>query len=120
MDSNNLIHPNIHGFRAGHSTTTGLIQMYDAWVEALDCNEYSGACFLDLSAAFDIVDHPLLLEKLGLYGFSENSINWVASYLGGRSQTVYIYRIIPVKNSPSTNRCSTRLYTWTPALYNIY
>ena len=100
MDSNHLIHPNHHGFRAGHSTTTGLIQMYDAWVEALDCNEYSGACFLDLSAAFDIVDHPLLLEKLGLYGFSENSLNWVASYLGGRSQTVYIEsfqsRILPV------------------------
>ena len=62
MDSNHLIHPNHHGFRAGHSTTTGLIQMYDAWVEALDFKEYSGACFLDLSAAFDIVDHPLLHE----------------------------------------------------------
>ena len=90
MDSNHLIHLNHHGFRAGHSTTTGLIQMYDAWVEALDCKEYSGACFLDLSAAFDIVDHPLLLDKLGLYGFSENFINWVASYLAGRSQTVYM------------------------------
>ena len=67
MDSNHLIHPNHHGFRAGHSTTTGLIQMYDAWVEALDCDKYTGACFLDLSAAFDIVDHPLLIEKLKLF-----------------------------------------------------
>ena len=90
MDSNHLIHPNHHGFRAGHSTTTGLIQMYDAWVEALDCDKYTGACFLDLSEAFDIVDHPLLMEKLKLYGFSENSLSWVGSYLTGRSQTVYI------------------------------
>ena len=68
MNTNHLLHPNHHGFRAGHSTTTGLIQMYDAWVEALDRDQYTGACFLDLSAAFDIVDHPLLLEKLKLYG----------------------------------------------------
>ena len=33
LDSNNLIHPNHHGSRAGHSTSTALIQMYDKWVE---------------------------------------------------------------------------------------
>ena len=90
MDSNELLHPNHHGFRAGHSTTTCLIQMYDAWVEAVDQGRHTGACFLDLSAAFDIVDHPLLLEKLKLYGFSENALSWVGSYLTGRSQSVYI------------------------------
>ena len=90
MDTNHLLHPNHHGFRAGHSTTTGLIQMYDSWVEAVDKNQYTGACFLDLSAAFDIVDHPLLLEKLKLYGFSESALHWLSSYLSGRSQAVYI------------------------------
>ena len=89
MDTNHLLHPNHHGFRAGHSTT-GLIQMYDSWVEAIDRDQYTGACFLDLSAAFDIVDHPLLLEKLKLYGFSDTSLQWFSSYLSGRSQTVYI------------------------------
>ena len=73
MDSNHLLHPNHHGFRAGRSTTTGLIQMYDKWVESIDRGQYTGACFLDLSAAFDIVDHPLLLEKSQLYGFSGNA-----------------------------------------------
>ena len=90
MDTNQLIHPNHHGFRAAHSTTTGLIQMYDAWVEAVEHKQYTGVCFLDLSAAFDIVDHPLLLEKLKLYGFTDNSLNWMESYLSGRNQTVYI------------------------------
>ena len=64
--------------------------MYDSWVEAIDKNQYTGACFLDLSAAFDIVDHPLLLEKLKLYGFSESALHWLSSYLSGRSQAVYI------------------------------
>ena len=45
---------------------------------------------LDLSAAFNFVDHPLLLEKLSLYGFSDDALNWVRSYLTGRSQRVYI------------------------------
>ena len=100
LDSNQLIHPNHHGFRAAHSTTTGLIQMYDKWVEALEDKQYTGVCFLDLSAAFDIVDHPLLLDKLKLYGFADNSLNWVASYLSGRKQTVYIEstlaKVLPV------------------------
>ena len=90
MNTNQLIHPNHHGFRAAHCTTTGLIQMYDSWVEALEHNQVTGVCFLDLSAAFDIVDHPLLLQKLKLYGFADESLNWVKSYLGGRSQSVYI------------------------------
>ena len=76
--------------RSVHCTKTGLIQMYDSWVEAVDKNQYTGACFLDLSAAFDIVDRPLLLEKLKLYGFSESALHWLSSYLSGRSQAVYI------------------------------
>ena len=40
--------------------------------------------------SLDIVDHPLLLEKLKLYGFSETALPWFNSYLSGRSQAVYI------------------------------
>ena len=86
----------------GHSTTTYLIQMYDAWVEGVDQGQHTdtGACFLDLSAVFDVVDHPLLVEKLRLFGFTEESLSWVTSYLSDRSQTVYIEgffsKILPV------------------------
>ena len=64
FEKNKLIHPNHHGFRAAHSTATCLIQMYDKWVEAIEDGKFTGVCFLDLSAAFDMVDHSLLLEKL--------------------------------------------------------
>ena len=90
MEANQLIHPNHHGFRAGHSTVTSLIQMYDKWVDVLEYHQFTGVCFLDLSAAFDTVDHTLLLEKLKLYGFNEKAILWIGSYLEGRQQTVYI------------------------------
>ena len=45
---------------------------------------------LDLSAAFGMVDLNLLLEKLIIYGFHENAIEWIKSYLIERSQKVLI------------------------------
>ena len=43
-----------------------------------------------MSAAFDIVDHPILLKKLQLYGFDSGFLEWIASYLDNRSQCVSI------------------------------
>ena len=90
MDSNNFFHPNHHGFRAKHSTSTAMIQMYDTWVQAVDKGELTGVCMLDMSAAFDVVDHDLLLSKLGLYGFDGRALEWMENYLSGRSQAVCI------------------------------
>ena len=64
--------------------------MQDTWVGALEDGDLSGVCLLDMSAAFDIVDHPLLLKKLELYGFGGNSLEWVNSYLTNRRQCVSI------------------------------
>ena len=90
LNSNNLLHPNHHAYRSGHNTTTALIQMYDTWINAYEDGELSGVCLLDMSAAFDIVDHSLLLKKMKLYGFGEDSLEWTESYLTGRSQCVSI------------------------------
>ena len=90
MENNNLVHPNHHGFRSGHSTASCLIQMYDKWVEAVEEKKFTGVCFLDLSAAFDMVNHSLLLQKLSLYGFDKNSLQWMTSYLENRKQRVCI------------------------------
>ena len=66
FDTNNLFHPNHHGFRQHHNTCTALVQMYDGWVEAAERGELTGVCMLDMSAAFDVVNHQLLLKKLRL------------------------------------------------------
>ena len=67
-----------------------MIQMYDSWVQAVDKGELTGVCMLDMSAAFDVVDHGILLDKLKLYGFDEQALMWMENYLSGRSQAVYI------------------------------
>ena len=77
MESQKLFHPCHHGFRASHSTSTGLIQMYDSWLESIEKGHYAAACFLDLSAAFDVVDHRLLIDRLRLYGFKDCSLDWI-------------------------------------------
>ena len=90
ISENNLIHPSHHAYRSNHNTTTALIQMYDIWLDSLEKAEMAGLCFLDMSAAFDIVDHSLLIKKLELYGFESSMVEWVSSYLTGRSQCVSI------------------------------
>ena len=90
LDSNQLLHPNHHGSRRAHSTCTALLQMYDTWVQAVDDGNMAGVMMIDLSAAFDMVDHAILLQKLELLGLNNMAVAWFGSYLQGRSQTVCI------------------------------
>ena len=90
METNNLLHPSHHGFRAKHNTSTALLQMIDTWVEAFDKDDVTAVVMVDLSAAFDVVDHMILLQKLEIYGFEMKEILWMKSYLTERKQQVYV------------------------------
>ena len=90
LDTNLLLHPNHHGSRRAHNTCTALLQMYDTWIEAVENGDMAGVMMVDLSAAFDMVDHDLLLQKLELLGLDDQSVGWFRSYLSNRSQTVCI------------------------------
>ena len=88
--ANSLIHPNHHGYIQNCSTSTALQQMYDIWLQALDDQNMAAVLFLDLSAGFDVVNHEILLRKLKMYKFSDNTLCWFESYLTNRSQSVQI------------------------------
>ena len=87
---NNLWHPNHHGFKANHSTATAISQIYDFWIQAAEKKELTATLLLDLSAAFHVVNHEILLDKLKLYNFSPKTIAWFRSYLEGRKQVVVV------------------------------
>ena len=67
LEENNILHLEHHGIRAKHSEVTVLLQMFDTWIDALGQNEGSAVLMLDMSAAFDVIDHEILLEKIEHY-----------------------------------------------------
>ena len=71
---NELWHPNHHGFRPNHSTSTAISQLYDIWIRNAEKKELTATLLLDLSCAFDVVDHLILIEKLKIYNFSRDTI----------------------------------------------
>ena len=56
--------------------------------QAIDNNEYTIGVFLDLSKAFDTVNHDILLHKLEHYGIRGVALNWFQNYLSNRKQIV--------------------------------
>ena len=90
LEENKILNPSHHGFRSSHSICTALLEMYDAWTEAHENGKISAIIMLDLSSAFDVVDFSILIQKMELYGFDEQSIKWLSSYLTDRSQRVLI------------------------------
>ena len=88
--TNDLFHGNHHGGLPHHSTTTALVQLQDMFLQAAKSKKLSGALLLDQSAAYDLLDHSILLKKLKVYNFDQNSINWFKSYLSDRSQSVQV------------------------------
>jgi len=61
-------HVNLHfkAFLENHSCQTALIRLVDDWISAVDKNEVVGTLLLDLSKAFDLVNHSLLLQNTAL------------------------------------------------------
>jgi hypothetical protein len=90
LEKNKLIHPNLHGSRSGHNTSTALNQLYDKWVEEVDEGNLVGVLFCNQSAAFDLCDHNILLEKLKLMGLENTAMWWIKSYLSSRQQSCFV------------------------------
>ncbi|MCP4485710.1 MAG: reverse transcriptase family protein, partial [Flavobacteriaceae bacterium] len=78
------------GFREGHSTTQALIEITDRLKNAMDAKKLTCGIFIDLTKAFDTVDHDILLKKMHNYGIRGNVNNLFKSYLSNRQQYVKV------------------------------
>jgi len=89
LKDNGLLPKLQSGFRAYHSTETAVVKVVGDILHALDTGNIALLTLLDLSAAFDSVDHSVLLRRLQKsYGLHGTVIGWFASYLTARSQYV--------------------------------
>ena len=90
MTRNKILHPSLHGYRQNRSTLTALLEMYEKWSFSASNGHVSGAVFLDLSAAYDLVPPDILQEKLKIYGLDRSFLNWMDDYMSMRFQAVWI------------------------------
>ena len=90
FNTENIIVSNQLGFRAGKTTTDCLVDLVDDITKAIDEGSYAVSIFLDLSKAFDTVNHSILLSKLDLYGIRAGENQWFKSYLSKRKQKVFV------------------------------
>ena len=77
-----------HGFKKLHSTNTAMLSIQNVISKALDKNNYAALISLDLSAAFDVVDHSLLLRRLQVMGLPTKIISLLQSWLLNRKMYV--------------------------------
>jgi hypothetical protein len=101
FESNGLIHNSQYGFRSKLSCETALNSMISGWRKSLNNKEFSVSVFLDLSKAFDTVNHSLLLDKLEYYYFSNSSLSLFKNYLTNR------FTITKLNNSFSKKELTT-------------
>ena len=76
----------LSAYRKMHNTQSVLVKAIEDWKLALDNGKYCGAIMMDLSKAFDVIPHGLLLAKLHAYGFKSNCLELIADYLKDRYQ----------------------------------
>jgi hypothetical protein len=88
--SHGIVHGNQFGFRKGHSTSHALNYSVEKIQSLLDKKQHVLGIFIDLSKAFDTLDHGKLLTKLSNYGIRGNALNLISSYLSDRKQYVSV------------------------------
>ena len=83
-----LVNSSQHGFIPGRSCTTQLVEVLNHIGSLLDSGKQTDVIFMDMSKAFDKVNHAALINKLSNYGIRGSLLNWFSHYLHGRLQRV--------------------------------
>ena len=87
LEENKLLNTTQHAYRKKHSTTTCLMEVIDYINTNKDKGKIVGVASLDLSKAFDSINHTHLLNKLAKFGLDSEAVKWCKSYLEERKQT---------------------------------
>ena len=84
LDDFNILSKTQFGFRKNMGTETALLNYIDNIQEALNNKKYTVSIFMDLSKAFDVIDHKILETKLEHYGFRGKCLEFLLSFIKDR------------------------------------
>lgn len=105
LTTNELTEKFQSAYKARHSSETALLRVVNDMLSAIDGGNMSLLTLLDLSAAFDTIDHTILSDRLETsFGINGTVLNWIQSYLSNRQQKVKI-----------DNTCSSEI----PIMYGV-
>ena len=86
LNQHSLMEEKQSAYRKFHSTETALLKVKTDIIKAMDNQEITCLILLDLLAAFDTVDHTILLDRLETtFGIKDTALKWIASFLIGRT-----------------------------------
>ena len=86
----NKLSPYLCEYTKGFSTQYALLPLIERWKKILDKKGFGGAVLMDLSKALDTFNHELLIAKFSAYGFNNESLKLLRSYLANRWQRTKI------------------------------
>ena len=118
FESKNIFVDNQFGFRKNRSAYMAILEMYDRISLAIDNREYAIGIFIDLSKAFDTINHSIMIRKFEYYGIRGIALDWFNSYLKSRQQYVFFNSVVEFKTYKLWS--STRFDSWTNVVYIIH
>jgi hypothetical protein len=100
VDGMELDNPFQSAYKSYHSTETALLSVTNDILNSMGSGKVTALTLLDLSAAFDTIDHRLLLDRLRKwFGIRDVALEWVASYLSNRCQLISIQNKLSIPMS---------------------
>ena len=118
LKDNNLLEPCQSAYRQGHSTETALVRVQNDVICAVGQQKAVLLVLLDLSAAFDTVNHQLLIKTLQQLGIRGTMLHWFSTYLVGRLQRI---KVNGVTSQPKLLECGVpQGSVLGPILFTIY
>ena len=93
IDKNGILSKHQYGFRKNQSTEFAIIELIEKITKGIDKGKYTLGVFLDLSKAFNMLDHRILTKKLEHYDIRGTCLTWFKSYLENRKQIVRYNKI---------------------------